>query len=302
MPDEIRELRLRVGDRDVRALETGTGSRLVLVLHGGTPGLSSFAASADTLRGLLERLDLDGHRVVAPDLPGAGGTPARSVEDLTVGGTIAFARELIAALAPNELHLVGHGDASLATLALARDEQLGVAVSSCALLAPVAAAPTSDGLDNIALLHPPAPRWSRRSQRWALDRLCFSAERGERELLDACVEHARGAAHRGAVARLEQDGAKSEITASVYGAMDAFYAYCREVRYAVPLTLVWGADDPTAEIQHAAVLNDIVGEGPAPVGFHLIDRCGHFPHVDQPDRVARTVGSAIRRAVRVEVA
>ncbi|HEY4094788.1 MAG TPA: alpha/beta fold hydrolase [Baekduia sp.] len=298
MSDPVTETTVELQGRTVRHLSAGHGPRLLLALHTGAPGRSPFAGSSDLFADLIGRLDLDGLRVLAPDLPGAGGTDLTGPADLTTAGIVAFAQALIAAEQQDitELHVLGHGDASLAALQLTREGAGDHAVASCFLIAPNAAAPIGDSIQNVSLLHPPPPRWSRRSQRWAVDRLTYVPDRFPAALLDRLVANAERAPHAAATALLADPVKAAALLGAQIDAQDAFYAHCRDVGYAQPVTVFWGAGDPTATVTRGTVLASILAGGPAELDFQLVNQCGHFAQFDRPAQLAGVLQTALHRA------
>ncbi len=299
MSDPLTTTTIDVLGRPVRLLEQGSGGRVVLLAHTGAPGASPFAGSADLFAGLMRALRLPGTRLVAPDLPGAGGTALRGLEDLTPAGVTRFLTEVVGALGPiDELHVVGHGNAALSALELARDGAGDVDVASCVLVAPNAAAPIGDSIQNVSLLNPPVPLWSLRSQRWAVRRLAYVPDRVPEALLETMVANAAGEPARAAAALLADPVNASALVWASIEAQDAFYAACRETPYTVPISIFWGAQDPTATVARGTVLAEILGGGPAPLDFHLVNQCGHLAQFDREFQLARVVSTAVARASR----
>jgi pimeloyl-ACP methyl ester carboxylesterase len=303
MSEPLRESFVDLGGRRTRLLSAGEGPRTLLLLHTGAPGRSPIAASADLFAGVVARLDLTGLRVLAPDLPGAGGTDLLDLADLTTPGVVAFAEQLLAAVAADgpveELHVLAQGEASLPALALARDGAGGVPVASLFLVAPNAAAPIGDSIQNVSLLDPPQPRFTARSQRWALERLAYVPDRVGAEVLAKLVDNAQGAPHARAVQLLADPTSDAALLGAQIDAQDAFYAYCRDESYTLPITVVWGAADPTATVARGTVFASILAGGPAHLDFQLVNQCGHLAQYDRPEQLAAAVRSALTRAAAV---
>ncbi|MDO8212057.1 alpha/beta fold hydrolase [Conexibacter sp. CPCC 206217] len=298
MSDLVNESTLLVDGREVRYLHRGEGPELLLLLHTGAPGQSPFAGSCDLFADLVRQLRPGERRIVAPDLPGCGATALHGVADLTTDGIVHFVKQFVASLRGVEkIHVVGHGDASLAALALIRDGIGGTEVSSGFLIAPNAAAPIGDSIQNVSLLNPPQPRWTLRSQRWAIRRLTYVPDRFPRPLLERLVDNADGAPHRRAVELLADPVNASAMLAAQIAAQDEFYAYCRDERYRQPLTIFWGAADPTATVARGAVLAQILAGGPAGLDFQLVNQCGHFAQFDREFQLARLLEATLDRAL-----
>jgi pimeloyl-ACP methyl ester carboxylesterase len=293
MSEPIRDEIVEIQQRRVRLLSRGSGDRVVLLLHTGASGSSPFCGSSDLFADLMGALELDGFRLVAPDLPGAGGTELRGVEDLLVDGLASFIEGVVGSLFPvQRLHLVAHGQISLAALRVARETP----VASCFLIAPNSAAPIGDSIQNVALLDPPAPLWTLRSQRWAVRRLAYVPDRVPSGLIDRMVENAAGEPHRTAAELMRAPATKSALFGSQLRAHDQFYAYCRDTHYSLPLNIFWGAQDPTASVERGAVLTEILSGGPSPLQLDLVNQCGHFAQFDRQYQLARALEMFVRRA------
>jgi pimeloyl-ACP methyl ester carboxylesterase len=294
---EPQESTVEVQGRPVRLLSAGEGDRTLLMLHTGVPGLSPIAGSADLLVDLLDQLRRPGWRLLAPDLPGAGRSELSGLDALTPQGQADWAADLIdAAGADGELHLLAHGDSSLAALRMAREGVAGRTVASCCLIAPNSPAPTGDSVQNVALLHPPSPKWSDRSQRWAVRRLTYFPDRFPAWLMDVLVANAARPAHLQAVDALSDPSAVGSVIQAQIAEQDALYAYCRDVRYQIPISIVWGSSDVTSTVPRGAVLADLLSGGPAPLDFQLVNQCGHFAQFDRSFQVAALAGAAMERA------
>lgn len=275
--------------------DTGGTDRAVVLLHGGVPGSTPYAACSDLWAPFVES-SRGALRSVAPDLPGAGGTEARDPGDLTAAGRARFVSALVGELGLREVHLVAHADADLAALCLARNGE--VPVASVTLIAPSRAVPTGDMAMDLTLASPPEPLWSRGSQRWALERLSRHPEHITDDLLDTLADHAHGAPHRTSVTWLADSDVAVDVDADLTAGAGQLYAYARDQGFAVPITIVCGANDPLVDVDRVAVLFEILSTTTAPLDLHVVGDCGHFPHREQTARVAAVVRSTTDRSAR----
>ncbi len=284
------------GTRQVRLHGRGSGSRVVLFLHPGAPGRPPFAGSSDLFASTLAGVELDGYRLLAPDLPGAGGTELLSADDLRVDGTIAFVARLLEELGPvTELHLVAQGAPGLAALKMAREGVAGIAVTSLMLVGANTAAPTGDSIQNVSLLNPPRPFWDRRFHRWAVRRLAYVPPLVPEEIVDAMVGNASGAPHRAAEAAMADPIAVSALVGDELREQDRLYAYCRDEGYTVPISLVWGAGDPTVSVARGSVLAEILSGGTGHLDFNLINQAAHLVQFDRAFQFERAVEQLVGR-------
>ena len=99
----MRESTVRVDGLNIRCLEEGQGSP-ILLLHGGTLGFS-----ADVWRGTMPKLAVAGHRVITYDQPGFG--VSDSPPDFGLRYRQDFIVKLLDALGVRRPLLVGHSQA-----------------------------------------------------------------------------------------------------------------------------------------------------------------------------------------------
>jgi pimeloyl-ACP methyl ester carboxylesterase len=206
-------------------------------------------------------------------------------DSLLLDGMSDLVRETLAALGISRAILVGHGTASLIALALAR-EPGNTEIVGAAVIAGTGVAPTGDGLPNTTLAYPPTPAWSPQAQRWALERLSFTPHHITQELIDKLVEASAGEPHAQAAALFADPEVALEVEADRLSGKLAFLAYCRDHGYALPITIVWGADDPLAAVPYGDGLFEVLSTTTAPLDFTLINRAGHLPHRERPAEVA----------------
>ena len=137
----MNERSLRVDGLNARLLEEGRGAPVIL-LHG-----ASLGSSADVWSRNLAPLAAHGLRVIAPDLPGFGGTD--NPADHSLGYRRRFVLALMDALELGRAALVGHSQAGriAVELAFAETGRVTKAVVLCtgSLLPPLEGAPAGEG-------------------------------------------------------------------------------------------------------------------------------------------------------------
>jgi 2-hydroxy-6-oxonona-2,4-dienedioate hydrolase len=287
---EARDRRIDVGPVSVRVLEAGEGD-VVLLLHGGVPGSAAYAGSAELWRPWIDDL-ARGNSVLAPDLPGCGGTRGESDEHLTITGSAELLLQMLSQLNVGAVHVVAHGESALVALKLARSSAV---VSSCTLLAGHQVAPTNEAVLNLTSAHPPVLAAPAARQGWALDRLSYSSHHitpellqvpsGARDSVDGLPEAWRPGSgfdgrRRGDIAR-----AKAEL-----------YDFCRESSFDVPLALVWAAEDPSTSVEYGYEIMRILARSAAALEFHVMNRVGHFMFREDPAALTRLLRSVWQAA------
>jgi 2-hydroxy-6-oxonona-2,4-dienedioate hydrolase len=268
-----------VGGVSARFRVEGAGGAVpVLLLHGAMPGLSPYCGGGHIWGDMPVRLGAYG-KVFVPDLPGSGGTDVANGllnVDTFIDHTISLLQEVVGA--PS--HLVGHDLGGLVALGVAiRRPEL---VASASIVASQAAAPTGDGVDNLALASPPPPLWSRKSQFWVYDRLSYAHHHIDDALLNASVEASQGAPHQSVVRNTSHE-AKSSLPDSVMRAKSGLFKAAREAGIPVPVQVIAASHDPLVTRDQSLWLLKLIGGKQRRSQFHLINRSGNFPHREQPE-------------------
>jgi pimeloyl-ACP methyl ester carboxylesterase len=270
-----------------RLLRGGAKSIPLVFLHGGTPGLTPYCSGAHVWGPCLERFAGE-FSLVALDLPGSGGTPLTAA-GLTIDAMAAHVRATLRALAIDRCHLIGHDTGGLVALMLACDEpELALAVSA---VSSAAAAPSGDGVDQIALAHPLTPLWQRRSQRAALESVSYSHQHIDDGFLDACVAAASLPPHAEALARIAQGANAETFIPSVMKAKSRLFEICRNQGVPVPAQVIWGTHDPLATLDRGLWLFRLLAQKQSATHFHAINRTGALPFREDPQAFHQVVAA-----------
>ena len=139
----LQEQTIVVGGQRTRILRGGkSGASTALFLHGGIPGVTPYCSGAhiwgDALTPFTSNLD-----VIAPDLPGSGGTVA-GAEPLTVDAMGRHVIALLAAASIETADVIGHDLGGLVGIWLALNHP--ARVRSLSIVASPMSAPTGDSL------------------------------------------------------------------------------------------------------------------------------------------------------------
>jgi pimeloyl-ACP methyl ester carboxylesterase len=237
---------------------------LTLFLAGGIPGVTPYASGRHIWGRCLELFE---GKVQAVDLEGA------TVEEMV--------RNVMAKLDSFDVGtcaLVGHDLGGLVALGLG--SEFPQKIKSVTAVAAVPAAPTGDGVPNLTFAHPPKPLWGRESQRWALERVSYSHQHIDDQLLDACVRAAERARE-----------ASAQFMQSLMAAKSRFYAACREGGYPVPAQVLWGTHDPLASLEHGLWLYRMIAAKQAAAQFHAVNRAGSLPFREEPQAFHQIVAA-----------
>ncbi|SMF62374.1 Pimeloyl-ACP methyl ester carboxylesterase [Xaviernesmea oryzae] len=272
-----------IGGVETHYLTGGKGNGPVLMLlHGGSPGLSPFCGGTHLWGGILDRL-AETRRLIVPDLLGSGETgPASGL--LTIDAMAEHIIALIEAESRDPVHLLGHDLGGLVALWVAITSPKHLA--SLTIVSSNAASPTGDGVENLSLISPPAPLWSADSQGWAYDRLSYSHHHIDEALIEASVAAAGKAGHQ-AYAKPDLPASDSDLFTSIMRTKSRFFRVGREEGVQVPTQIIWAKNDPLVSVDHGVWLYRIIAAKQRAAQFHLINRSGSFPFREQPDEFLR---------------
>ncbi|AKF10752.1 alpha/beta fold hydrolase [Sandaracinus amylolyticus] len=274
---------VRVNDCDVAWGELGEGPPLVL-LHG-------LADSHRTFRRIAPALART-HRVLMPDLPGHGysGRPADAPYDAPwFASTIAAWME--AAGAPHAA-ICGHSFGGGVALAMLRDH--AARVERLALIAPgglgrevtpwlrFSALPVARALLGSILAR-------RIATRLAVSPL--GPARFARPEPEELARYAVLAAMPGTAEALQRI---LDASLDVNGQRATFWEVVDAKTTLPPIAVLWGMLDPVLPFAHARR----AAEKLLHASVHAYERCGHFPHLDCPERVLADLSAFLGDAER----
>lgn len=277
MSFELQEVKLH-GNR-VAYRQAGRGPAIVLI-HGIT-------ASSATWEGTASRLS-DRYTVLAPDLLGHGQS-AKPRGDYSMGAFASGVRDLLVALDIPRATIVGHslgGGVAMQfayqfpdlaeRLALVSSGGLGSDVHSFLRAATIPGA----GLV-IPLLAGRRVLSAGRAVGRMLDRVGVSLGN---DVLEMARGHASLSDAEARVAFVHTLRASVDPTGQRVRATDRLYLATE-----LPLLIVWGARDRIIPVSHGVRAHELV---PAS-RLEVFERAGHFPHLDEPERFANTLGDWI---------
>ncbi len=257
-------------------LEAGAepGRPVVVLLHG-------LASSSHTWATVLPLLGVDAH-VIAPDLLGHGLSAKPANGDYSLGAYAAGIRDLLHALGVRRATIVGHsfgGGVAMQfayqfpelteRLVLVASGGLGPEVSFALRAATLPGTPLVLRIATAAI-----PRW--------LVRLTLRVVRAVPGVSGSEID---GLAD--AIASFTDRGAQGAFTHTVRGALNWSGQRLSGTERLhlladLPVLFVGGSKDTVIPIAHTVAAHDLL-----PISrLEVFDGAGHFPHVDQPQRVA----------------
>lgn len=263
-----------VADLSVRYLEQGEG-RPVLLLHG-----ASLGSSADVWTRNLPALAAQGLRVIAPDLPGFGGTD--NPPDHSVGFRRRFVPSFMDGLGIARAALVGHSQSGRIALDLAfgHPERIAkvVVLGTGSLLPPLPESGERTGEGDEG-----APNEPTLSQ----TRVLLENNLHNRALItaEALALRQRMSVGKNFSAFLAR---KASSEAKPKGGEPPWQ---RVAKCPVPLLLLYGAEDRGQAARRAALAK----ERNPQLDLRVLPRCGHLVQWDAADEFARIAGEFLSR-------
>lgn len=262
----------------------------ILLLHGGTPGVSVYVGGSYLWGSTLDALAAK-YRLVAPDLLACGAT-GLGAGALTAERMVAHALSILEATCDGQVHVVGHDLGALIGLGCAIDRPDRVA--SLTVVSSQAAAPTGDTIANLSLMSPPEPAWSRTTQAWAFDRLSYSHHHIDAALLDAAQAAVMATGHREVMQRQDEDaGFLRELQGSQMRVKFRFFKAAREGGIRVPVQVVCGSNDPLVSVDQNVWLFRAIAAQQKATQLQVINRAGNFPFREQPEQFRYVVDSFV---------
>lgn len=298
----IRERYVDVGDIRTRYLESGHGSEVVVLIHGG--GLDyRCLADSDEWRTVMDRLTERGFHVFAIDRIGCGHTDSpRRDADYSARATIDHLDRTLQVLGIERCALVGHSRGALpaAVIAMNRPETVSalILVDSQTLAQEDPVIPAGfysqfyDGDEDL-----PNPE----NAREAISRNSYSdttesvrdliaqrlgklnvPQHPDRPFVKSSVQRA---------ARLNREVFIPDVRQTKYEAL----ARIREGELRTPTLLIWGLNDPSAPFKVGANLYEFMGLFVPDIEFLAFNRSGHYVHIERADEFVSHVAGYLQR-------
>ena len=264
------ERSLRVDGLSIRFFEHGEGAPAIL-LHG-----ASLGSSADVWARNLQPLAAHGLRVIAPDLPGFGGSD--NPQDHSVGYRRRFVPAFMDALGIRRAALVGHSQSGRVAVELAFGDAQRVAkvvvLGTGSLLPPLPgdSSAAADGEDGA--LSEPTLDESRR----LLESNLYHRDLATAEAVALRHRMSLGKNFEAFAARKQPRGAKVEKGGEA--------PWQRLARCPVPLLLLYGEQDRGQAARRAALAKELNPQ----LDLRVLPRCAHLIQWDAADAFAALAG------------
>ena len=270
-----------------RYLEGGTGEHLVLV-HGGHYGMNCSANDWDTVFMGFEKA----FHVLALDKVGQGFSDnPKGDEDYVMATMVQHVCDFIKALGVDRTHLVGHsrGGYMVCRIALEHPEVVNKLVMvDCGTLT-LARNPLYDQWEKeMALIED-----KREGARYFWAANSFSDDHLTDEFLDRLMEINNLPKSREAVAKMKA-GLMSQFKANLADELGSTHEWIKSGGIKAPLLIMWGYNDPTANIDPMGVetMHLLLSSTPDSQ-MHILNQAGHWSFREQSDNFVAAVTSFI---------
>ena len=278
---QVAERCVDIDGSPVRYLDSGAGPPLLL-LHG-------LGHSSTAWRRVMGALSRD-RRVIAPDLPGFGGSPAAVGSPAAHYGEPEYFASLIArfidliGLAPCDA--IGHSAGALALLLVAeREPRLfhRIVLVDPAGFSRMPAKPLALAAAGFSSLLMRVAR-SRAVRRMLYSTAFYDPRMVDEETVDELMSRENTPAAQ----------------AFVRQAFQRYYDYCTRLDafheglrpFTLPTLIVWGRDDRLFNVRDADVARRVLPHA----RIEVFDRCGHCPQIECPDRFVAAVEEFLKNS------
>ena len=264
------ERSLRVGGLNVRYLERGEGAPVIL-LHG-----ASLGSSADVWARNLQPLAAHGLRVIAPDLPGFGGSD--NPQDHSVGYRRRFVPAFMDALDIPRASLIGHSQSGRVAVDLAFEAPQRfakvVVLGTGSLLPPLPGNSESAADGEEGATSEPTLDESRR----LLESNLYHRHLATEDAVALRHRMSLGKNFEAFTARRSARGAKADKGGEA--------PWQRLARCPAPLLLLYGEDDRGEAARRATLARELSPH----LDLRLLPRCAHLVQWDAADAFAELAG------------
>lgn len=273
-----RALRVACGDGMWRFLQKGTGDDTVVYLHGWMSG-------SGTWRGVMERSS-GPYRLLAPDLPGFGGTPPPRRFAFSVPDYAAAVADWLGTLAVGKVTLVGwsFGGAVAMWMAAHQPER----VSRLVLIN------SAGGSPDMHLFHRIGGHRLLGAAMWRLPRLVWDyfirrAASGPKGPLSHMpgwfVEYHRAIVAKRWSRRAAHSALRWLVRLRREGRQALLQSIVRRIRQ--PTLILWGQNDRGMPLEHARRLQQSIVDA----RLHVLPNCAHCPPVEATEAVVSALES-----------
>ncbi len=285
--ENFEKITVSAGSAEVDVYVAGPeGATCVLFLHGGVPGASPYASGAHIWGDCLNEFARE-RRVAVLDLPSMA--TGRWSPDMFMAETnAALGLAALDAIGVRSAHVVGHDTGGITGMTLVMDAP--ERISSISIVASPMNAPTGDTIAGVSLTSPPLPILGDECQRWAFNRLGYSHPALFETIIGQSIEAAKTTYYK-AVGDFGGRKIAEMAVANFRKVQYRQWEVARTRGIPVPVQIVWSANDPRSTIEIGRTFFGLIAEKQQATQFHVINRAGAFPFLDQPEMFTSIVSA-----------
>ena len=272
-----------------RYFDQGEGEPVVFI-HGAQMGAGDGASSAKTWA-LNVPVLAQWHNAIAFDKLGQGYTDnPKSDDDYTMHAIVQHAIGFLDALGKKPYHLVGHSRGGYIVTRITMERPDLVKTCTC-----VSSGTLSPGTTRTFLVHkdPPEPRLSRESIRWYCERYSYNPKIVTEDWLDGCEAIVKTERNRIAVEKMADPDRKRKFLTQLFNQRNETHRWLLKEGMPCPTLVVWGYDDPAADIDNGLMLVEIFMRKQRQTEVRIFNRSGHFVMREHPAAFNRLIDTYV---------
>jgi pimeloyl-ACP methyl ester carboxylesterase len=210
-----------------------------------------------------------------------------------MAATVNHAARLVETLGLKNVHVIGHsrGGYVVARLTLDHPEL----VRSCVIIDSGTLAPGPSKTEYI-MKEAPKPRLSRESQRWCIEHYSFRPDHITQTWLDEAENIAKSAKYQETVRKMEDEGLKKkQFLTHLAVHKEETLNWIIQGKLTQPTLLIWGYNDPTAELKRGQMLFELIADVSPKSEMHIINQAGHFCYREQPETFNQVIRGFVEK-------
>lgn len=273
-----------------RYFEAGEGETLVLV-HGGQFGDDSGGANAEDFDRNFSAL-ASRFRVISVDRLGQGYTdnPPEGVEWSMASVCRHFAG-FLRAIGGGPFHLIGHSRGGYVVCRTTLDHP--DLVTSCVMIDSSTGAP-GRGRNEIVFATNPHKPGTPEASRWVYSHYSWGDEHITDEWVAMKQKICESPRNQEAIRRMKGDGLLHTVfLPGLRSDQEAMFLRLSEEQIRRPTLLFWGWNDPTAPLEQAWSLMELLSRHQPRVSLHLVNEAGHHSFRERPEVFNRVIAEFV---------
>ncbi len=277
-----------------RYFEAGSGERLVFI-HGGTCGDSDSAANAEDWDRNFPIMS-EHYHCISIDRLGQGYTDnPKTDNDYQMAASVEHAAAMLRKIGKGPYHLVGHSRGGYVACRIAMDHP--DLVSSCIIVSSATLAPGL-GKGDVAFIGNPHPRFSKESSVYTYEKYSYKTDHMTPDWIDLKYNILITEKNRVAIAKMKDQGLlHSLFQPRLRGDREQLFMRLEHEGILRPTLLIWGFNDPTAEVQLSYGLYEMIAKHQPRSQLSILNETGHHIFRERYDEFNRIVANFVEGVI-----